>query len=228
MTISPQPKPHVKENTASKGSSISAVNKRLDFELVKNTSNLQTFRFAQQPPNMPSGIPYREGYKVPKGSETPKIINLTSAGLGRYYRLTNKPKQKYGLFARLSLAGVGLCDMDKNPHIFITRENQHIQIINGHFDIALNHFGPLVFAENQEQNESYTFRKILLQPDKSYFILSIIKEVESHGSINHGTLTKNSEVNNKRKNKDYNIKNILSILYLNCRILSYRIFDSCT
>ena len=40
MTISPQPEPHVKENTASKGSSISAVNERLDIEVVKNTLNL--------------------------------------------------------------------------------------------------------------------------------------------------------------------------------------------
>ena len=35
----------------------------------------------------------------------------------------------------------------------------------------------MVFAENQEQNESYTFKDIFLQPDKSYLILDMIKEV---------------------------------------------------
>ena len=66
--------------------------------------------------------------------------------------------------------------MANNPHIFITRKNQNIQEINRHFDVTLNHFGPMVFAANQEQNESYTFKDIFLQPDKSYFIISMIKE----------------------------------------------------
>ena len=53
----------------------------------------------------------------------------------------------------------------------------------------------------------------MLQPDKSYFILSMIKEVESHEVIIHWTLMKNSGVNNKHKNKDGKLKTILSIWY---------------
>ena len=40
---------------------------------------------------------------------------------------------------------------------------------------------------------------MFLQPDKSDFILSMIKEVESHESTSHWTLIKKSEVNNKHK-----------------------------
>ena len=36
-----------------------------------------------------------------------------------------------------------------------------------HFDGTLNHFGSILFAENQEHNESYNFKDMLLQPDKS-------------------------------------------------------------
>ena len=36
----------------------------------------------------------------------------------------------------------------------------------------------MVFAENQEQNESYTFKDVLLNTDKSDIILAMIKEVE--------------------------------------------------
>ena len=36
----------------------------------------------------------------------------------------------------------------------------------------------MVFASYQEQNDTYTFKSILLQPQKSYFIQSMIKEVE--------------------------------------------------
>ena len=38
----------------------------------------------------------------------------------------------------------------------------------------------MVFVENQEQNQAYTFKDMLLQPDKSDSILSTIKEVEAH------------------------------------------------
>ena len=54
----------------------------------------------------------------------------------------------------------------------------------------------------------------MLQQDKSYCILSVIKEVEANESKNHWTLMKNIEVNNKHKNKYGNIKTILSIWYL--------------
>ena len=36
----------------------------------------------------------------------------------------------------------------------------------------------MVFAENYEQNKYYTFKDSLLQPEKSYFIIDMIKEVE--------------------------------------------------
>ena len=54
---------------------------------------------------------------------------------------------------------------------------------------------------------------MLLQPDKAYFILSMIKEAEAQESRSHWTLMKKSEVNNKHKNKDGNLKTILSIWY---------------
>ena len=52
---------------------------------------------------------------------------------------------------------------------------------------------------------------MLFQPDKSYFILAIIKEAELHKAINIWTLMKNIEVNNKHKNKDMKLKTILSL-----------------
>ena len=50
---------------------------------------------------------------------------------------------------------------------------------------------------------------MLLQPDKSDFIIAMIKEVEAHEARNHWALMKNSEVNNKHKNKDRRLKTIL-------------------
>ena len=59
----------------------------------------------------------------------------------------------------------------------------------------------MVFAENQEQNESYTFKDIFLQPENSYLFLAMIKEVEAHEVRSHCTLMKKSEVKNKRKKR---------------------------
>ena len=73
---------------------------------------------------------------------------------GRFARLADKSKQKYGLFAKFSLAVIGACGVSKTPHIFLTRSNQYIPEINIHFDGNLSHFGPMVFAENQELNKS--------------------------------------------------------------------------
>ena len=84
----------------------------------------------------------------------PKTIGLESTGLWRSSRLANKPKQKYGLFSKFSLAFIGAYEVDNNPHNFLTITNQNIQEINRQFDGNLNHYGPMVFAANQEQNES--------------------------------------------------------------------------
>ena len=75
--------------------------------------------------------------------------------------------------------------MANDPHIFLTREKQHIQESSRNFNGTLNHYGPMEFSANQEKNESYTFKDMLLQPDKSDLIPSTIKEVESHEARSH-------------------------------------------
>ena len=92
-------------------------------EGVQIKNNLKKIHFAQQSSNTPSGVPYQEG---DKGSKIPNIIDLVSTGLRRAARLANKPKQKYGLFAKFYLSVIVSCEVDKNPHIFLTRSYQHI------------------------------------------------------------------------------------------------------
>ena len=67
---------------------------------------------------------YREGDKGGKGSKMPKIIDLVSTGLRKSVRFANKPKQRYGLFGKFSLVVIGSCEVDKNLHIFLTRETE--------------------------------------------------------------------------------------------------------
>ena len=67
-------------------------------------------------------------------------------------------------------------------------------------------------------NESNTFKDMLLQPEKSDFIICMIKEVEEHEAISHWTLTKKGEVNNKHKNKYGKLNTILYIWSFNRKI----------
>ena len=88
-------------------------------------------------------MPSIEGYK---GSKMPNMIYQAPTGLRRSARLSNKTKQKYGLFSKFLLAVIVACEMAKNPHIFLTRANQQIQEINRRFDGTVNHYGPMVFS----------------------------------------------------------------------------------
>ena len=55
------------------------------------------------------------------------MTDLASTGLSIYARLANKPRQKYGLFDKFSLALIAACEAAKKPHIFLTGYNQHTQ-----------------------------------------------------------------------------------------------------
>ena len=78
------------------------------------------------------------------------MADLASTGIMIYARLDNKPRQKYSLFDKLSLAVIGACEAAKKPHIFLTIANQYFQYINIHFDGTLNRHCTMIFAENQE------------------------------------------------------------------------------
>ena len=69
---------------------------------------------------MPSGVLSRE---EEKGSKFPKMIKTASTGLRRSVRLDNKTKQRYVLLDKFSILVIGACEVAKNPHIFLTREN---------------------------------------------------------------------------------------------------------
>ena len=56
----------------------------------------------------------------------------------------------------------------------------HIEDVNTQFDATINHVHHMIFAANQEQNETYTFKDMMNQPDKNDFILAMQKEVEDH------------------------------------------------
>ena len=137
--------------------------------------------------------------------------------------MSNKPKPKYGLFDEFVLAVVGACEVAKTRQISLYRANKHIYKRNRHFDGTLNHFGPMVSAENKNKMNPTHLRRFFYNQKIRGFILSIIKEVKACVARSHRKLTKKSEVNNKHKNKDGNIKTILLNLFFKRKRFKYRI-----
>ena len=64
---------------------------------------------------------------------------------------------------------------------------------------------------------------MLLQPDKSDFILIILKKVELHEHRNHCALMTDSEVDHKHKNKYGKLETLLSIWPFKCKLFPYGI-----
>ena len=135
------------EILVSEGESVSEVIKRPVSEVVWNISNLQKEIFLSIIQRTQWDAILREitGIKIPK------LIDLASTGLRKYIILAKQPRQKYVLFAKFSLAVTWVYKVDNNPHIFLIRENQHIQEINRHIHRTLNQYGSMFFEENQGQ-----------------------------------------------------------------------------
>ena len=66
--------------------------------------------------------------------------------------------------------------LDKNVHnsisnkIFLDKAVSHTQLINQNFDKTLNFYNPTVYLSENAENDTYTFKSMLKQPDKHEFI----------------------------------------------------------
>eukprot|EP00957_Ditylum_brightwellii_P120948 9224595-Ditylum_brightwellii.AAC.1 len=52
----------------------------------------------------------------------------------------------------------------------------------------------MAFAANQQQNENYTYKDTLQQPDCKEFVAAMLEEIAVHEWRNHWSLIKRSEV----------------------------------
>eukprot|EP00957_Ditylum_brightwellii_P076158 5789350-Ditylum_brightwellii.AAC.1 len=51
----------------------------------------------------------------------------------------------------------------------------------------------MAFAANQQQNETYTYKEMLKQPDFKDFVAAMLDEINAHEGRNHWLLVKRSE-----------------------------------
>ena len=152
----------------------------------------------------------------------PQIVDLASSGLRRSPRLSKlteraqasndkEAKANYGLCSMMNAMATKASDMKdltislQQPAIY------NIEVSNALYDNSTNWIHPMAFAANQQQNETYTFRDMMKQPDQKDFIAAMMKEIEVHEGRNHWTCIKKSEVPREKLDKKGQLKTILSI-----------------
>eukprot|EP00957_Ditylum_brightwellii_P028440 2147609-Ditylum_brightwellii.AAC.1 len=55
------------------------------------------------------------------------------------------------------------------------------------YDESLNYLCPMVFAANQQQSKTYTFKDMMKQLDHKEFIMAMLKEFKVHEGRKHWT-----------------------------------------
>lgn len=129
-----------------------------------------------------------------EASSMPPMLNLQTAGLRRSPRIAAlkiKPWYKCNLISKcfcvLSVAATlqwtptlnGLYSSTKHL-VFATVNSYHSA--NQLFDNTLNSLHPMVLVAEKQDNEAYTSKEMLRQPDAAEFIKAMMREANDHES----------------------------------------------
>ena len=130
-----------------------------------------------------------------KKNNMPKMINLETAGLRRSSR-SPKPVNKLSLFTKFCLISIGAFNIHRaqNPSCFTSRIMNQIERVNLSFDGSSNYSHPFAFASTLSDNESYTMKEMLLQPDVKDFVVAMTDEIKAHEDNEHWEVVHRSKV----------------------------------
>ena len=151
---------------------------------------------------------------------TKSFVNLKTSGLRRSERVRNQASSYFNFInpfhfdtsvflteSRKSLLNIIQNDDASAPMhytAFFSAAALKCEEVSVLFDGTLNKVHEFVFAANQQQNETYTFKDAMLQDDASDFIKAMLKEISDHESNSHWTMMRRSSL-------PRNAKTILSI-----------------
>ena len=138
------------------------------------------------------------------------FINLEKSGLRRSPRLQAQKAVAYTALAAIHLKITSLysdtkCkllesltqdDLGAPIHYtaFFTAAAVRCEELNLLMDGTINKVHEFIFAANQQQNETYTFKDALLQDDAADFIKAMVKEIDDHEKNNHWTMVPRSSM----------------------------------
>eukprot|EP00957_Ditylum_brightwellii_P200282 15268128-Ditylum_brightwellii.AAC.1 len=130
---------------------------------------------------MANSIPEQEKQEI----QMPKMIDLSSTGLRSSTRNRRAP-ERFGFLTML--LGVSTALYTNISTVPLTVQNQvifHSEVPTALFDDTINCFSHMAFAANQQQNEAYTYKDMLKQPDCKKFVAAMLEEIAVHKGRNH-------------------------------------------
>lgn len=125
----------------------------------------------------------------------PKMINLDTAGLRRSSR-TSRPVNRLSFFTKICLITIGTLNICRahNPSSFTSRIMNQIERVNLSFDGSSNCRHPFALASTLSDNESYTMKVMLQQPNVKDFVVAMPDEIKAHEDNDHWEVVPRSEV----------------------------------
>eukprot|EP00978_Attheya_sp_CCMP212_P014686 scaffold37545_cov64-Attheya_sp.AAC.1 len=141
----------------------------------------------------------------------PQFLNLSEAGLrrsGRDRKPSTRAKEAdtgakegaalrkvYGLFSLMCFATVALTTdavrgtafAVQKTKAFFVQTLDRLECANTLFDETLNEMHLFCFTATKNDNDTYSFREMLNQPDKVSFLEAMMKEVDAHETREHWT-----------------------------------------
>ena len=112
------------------------------------------------------------------------LLDLETMGLRRSQRLAQRPRQHY--YGLLVLALTAVEDISTNiisssTRCFQQRQAEYQNFLDRNFDGSPNSSGTLaqIFISSKANNEVFTLKEMLLQPDRDKFLEAMEKEVRS-------------------------------------------------
>ena len=144
-------------------------------------------------------------------SSMPPIVDLATAGLRRSNRVRSMPN-RLSFFVKVCALGTFLAGSwipafaplhDRAQNIVFAAVKE-FHSANKCFDGTLNSLHHMALLAGKENNETYTFKEMLKQPDSKSFVEAMLKEVNDHEERHHWEVVPRSQ-------KPQNVKSILSI-----------------
>eukprot|EP00957_Ditylum_brightwellii_P007000 530024-Ditylum_brightwellii.AAC.1 len=170
---------------------------RVTRETVGNLSSQGVLSSTSSSSDSPLLLEPTTAHKGEAASRMPTMLDLLSAGLRRSPRLAQKAVEStdkpvcstFGLVTMLlGASAIFWTGLHAMPATIQQRWVLHTEVVTSLFDETINEFHPMPFAVNQQQNETYTYRDMLKQPDYKDFIHAMLKEIEVCKGREHWTL----------------------------------------
>jgi len=137
--------------------------------------------------------------EVQNHNNMPPMINLHETGLRKSTRM-HKPPDRLNLFTKICMVTSICIGLHSSyiPTSFTTKAMNHLERINKIFDGTINETHPLALATSLSDNETYTFREMLQQPDREQFMEAMIKEIRTHEENDHWEVVTRKSIGNSK------------------------------